>query len=336
MQTESVSKTKVIVLLSVLVTLLVSLSAWFVFAGAGEPPEGMATVSVYRLNINTGALVPRQHFIDEGDRIDMVRDTFSIFMQPSADALNLRSTFPYGLTLLDAQLITNQTTGAGSFYIDFSREYLYLSPSDELYLRTSLVWTMTDLDFIGDVTIFVEGEEHLRSDGTPMGPLSRANVAISPNISPVRVDFERITIYFLEREELALIAEERLVRINPERPIENYYIEALIEGPRSDDLSPTLPAETRLWGDVQTNDGTAYVNLSGDFITRSVSPPEVLRLHILSVVNSLTEIDGIYRVQFLIESEKVDSLRGFWELNIPIERDETAIAVRQPSTGDES
>ena len=335
MQTD-IRGTKVIVLLTVLVALSAAMAVWFVMARAAEPPEGMITVNVYRLNIHTGALVPRTHFVAEGDRTEMAQDVFAIFMQPSADALNLRTTYPDGLTLLDAQLITSQLMGASSFVVDFSADYHDMTPSDELYFRSSLVWTMTDLDFISDVHILIEGEEHLRSDGTPMGALSRANVAVSPQISPVRVDFERITIYFLDREELALVAEERLVRINPERPIENYYIEALIEGPRSERLSPTVPAETRLRADVQTNDGTAYVNLSGDFVSRSAGSPEVLRLNILSIVNSLTEIRDIQRVQFLIESEKVDNLRGFWELHVPIERDETVIAARPPSHWDGS
>ena len=328
-----IRKTKVIILLTVLVVLIAALAAWFVLVRADTHPEGMVAVDVYRLNIHTGALVPRLHFVEEGDRIAMAQEVFAIFMQPSADAANLRTTFPEGLSLLDAQLITSQLMGASSFIVDFSAEYRDMAPSDELYFRSSLVWTMTALDFISDVHIYIEGEEHLRSDGTPMGALSRANVAISPQISPVRVDFERITVYFVDREELILVGEERLVRINPERPIENYYIETLIGGPRDTRLSPTIPPETRLWADVQTSDGTAYVNLSGDFVSRSVGSAEVLRLNILSVVNSLTEISGIYRVQFLIESEKVDSLRGFWELNSPIERDETVIALRQPDGG---
>ena len=329
MQTD-IRKTKVIILLTVLVALLAALAAWFVLVHADTPAEGMVATDVYRLNIHTDTLVPRPHFVAEGDRIAMAQEVFAIFMQPSADAANLRTTFPDGLDLLDAQLITSQLTGASSFVVDFSAEYHDMTPSNELYFRSSLVWTMTALDFINDVRIYIEGEEHLRSDGTPMGALSRVNVAISPQISPVRVDFERITVYFVDREELILVGEERLVRINPERPIENYYIETLIDGPRSSRLSPTLPPETRLWADVQTSDGTAYVNLTSDFVNRSFGSPEVLRLNILSVVNSLTEINGIYRVQFLIESEKVDSLRGFWELSSPIERDETVIAARRP------
>jgi len=326
---DSTHKAKLIILLCVLVALSSALAAWFVFVREAPPPEGMVAVTIQRLNINTGALVPRQHHIEEGDRITMAQDTFSRFISPSADAANLRTTYPENLTLLDAQLITSALTGESSFVVDFSDAYHDMSPSEELYFRTSLVWTMTDLPFITDVQILVEGEELLRNDGAPMGILNRVNVAAAPQISAVRVDFERITIYFLERDELMLVPEERLVRINPERPIENYYIEALIEGPREAWLSPTIPPETRLWADVHTIEGTAYVNLSSDFITRSPAVAEVLRLQILSVVNSLTALNDIDRVQFLIESEKVDSLRGIWDLSNPIERDPSVILQPQ-------
>lgn len=314
-------KIKLIILLCLLVVLSSSLAAWFVFARETPPPDGMVLVTIQRLNINTGTLVPRRHYIEDGDRITMAQDTFSIFMNPSADTANLRTTYPENLILLDAQLITSALTGESSFVVDFSQEYRSMSPSEELYFRTSLVWTMTDLAFINDVQILVDGEELTRNDGSPMGILSRANVSAAPQISPTRVDFERITLYFLERDNLLLVPEERLVRINPERPLENYYIEAIIEGPRVASLSPTIPPETRLWADVHTIEGTAYVNLSSDFVTRSPAAAEILRMQILSIVNSLTALDDIERVQFLIESEKVDSLRGIWDLSNPIERD---------------
>jgi len=326
---DNAHKTKMIILFALLVVLSAAMGVWFVFAREAPPPEGMVAVNIQRLNINTGALVPRLHHINDGDRIAMAQETFEIFMRPSADAANLRTTFPENLTLLDAQLVTSALTGDSSFIVEFSSDYHDMLPSEELYFRTSLVWTMTDLDFISDVHILVDGEELLRNDGTPMGILSRANIAIAPQISPFRVDFERITIYFLERDELMLVPEERLVRVNPERPIENYYIEALIEGPRYTHLSPAIPPETRIWADVHTIEGTAYVNLSSDFVTRSPAAPEILRLQILSVVNSLTSLDYIERVQFLIESEKVDSLRGIWELSNPIERDPSVILQPQ-------
>ncbi|MCL2618844.1 MAG: GerMN domain-containing protein [Defluviitaleaceae bacterium] len=326
---QEILNTKIKVLLTILAVLLVSLAAWFVFAGADEPPEGMVAVDVYRLNANSGALVPRRHFVAAGEHADMARDVFNIFTSPSSDTANLRSAFPYGLAM-PALFAAPYAANGGGLTVNFSREYLELTPADELYLRAALVWTMTGLEFVGDVRILVEGEEILRSDNVPLGALNRVNTAASPAISPVRVDFERVTIYFIDRDELVLVAEERLVRVNPERPIENYYIEALIEGPRNLALSAAVPAETRLWGDVQTNDGTAYVNLSGDFVARSAGSPEILRLSIMSVVNSLTGLPDIYRVQFLIESEKVDSLRGIWELHAPIYRDETFISATQP------
>jgi len=325
---NDIQKVKILVLLAVLIILLAGLAAWFVFSPS-NPPPGMVAVNVYRLNINTGTLVPRPHHIADGERIDMAQAVFEIFMRPSADAANLRTTFPYGLELVDAQLITSAPIGSSSLLVEFSANYHNMTPSEELYFRSSLVWTMTGLGFISDVQITVDGYEHTRNDGTLMGALSRANVSISPQISPVRVDFERITVYFLDREELLLVPEERIVRINPERPIENYYIEALIEGPRGSDLSHSIPPETRLWADVHIGDGTAYVNLSGDFVARSTGALEILRLQILAVVNSLTEIDDIIRVQFLIESEKVDSLRGAWDLSGPISRDESVISDRR-------
>ena len=61
-----------------------------------------------------------------------------------------------------------------------------------------------------------------------------------------------------------------------------------------------------------------YVNLSRDFIKKkgSISEPII----IYSIVNSLTELDGVKKVQFLIEGEKINEYNGDLDFSKPFER----------------
>ena len=318
---KDIFSSKVNILLTVIVVLLVVLAVWFAFEDTETSPERMAAIDVYRLNINTGTLVPRPHHIPSGTHEDMVHHTIDIFARPSGDTVNLRTTFPEGMTLLSSGFAHPPYTESGILVLDFSAQYHYMTPSQELYFRSSLVWTMTGLDFVSDVHIFIEGQEQQRNDGTPMGLLNRTNLAIAPQITATQVDFKRLVIYFIDPVTMTLVPEERILRFNPLHPLGNYYIEALIQGPQDQRLQSPLSSNTRLRTDVQHIGETAYVNLSNGFISHTFTTDTAKRLHIMSVVNSLTGLSGIYRVQFLIDSETITK----WDLNTPIERDETLI-----------
>ena len=49
---------------------------------------------------------------------------------------------------------------------------------------------------------------------------------------------------------------------------------------------------------------------------------------IMSLVNSLTELSEIEKVQMMVEGEEIDSLLGHWDTSQPIERDTKIILDR--------
>lgn len=88
-------------------------------------------------------------------------------------------------------------------------------------------------------------------------------------------------------------------------------IEALLDGPTAEDgtggLISSIPEGTELLG-LDIADGTATVDLSSAFTSGGGSLSMTLRT--AQVVFTLTQFDGVDRVQFLIDGEQVDGLGG--------------------------
>lgn len=136
-------------------------------------------------------------------------------------------------------------------------------------------------------------------------------------------DKETLTLYFSDKEAMYLEPETRTVSKNGRTAAELAVLE-LIKGPADPNHSIVIPRETRLLG-VQVKDGVAYVDFSKELKTKHWGGSAGELMTIFSVTNTLTELKGIEKVQFLIEGKKVETLAGHFGLKEPISRDESLI-----------
>ncbi|MEA4815688.1 MAG: GerMN domain-containing protein [Lachnospiraceae bacterium] len=201
--------------------------------------------------------------------------------------------------------------------VDFSEEYSSLKSGEELLCRGSIVWTLTELDFIDSVAITVNGEPLLKSTGEEIGSMSRDDVVLDKEISPEPSSTVTVKLYFADSTASHLEVEERNIEANP-NDIEKKILEQLITGPESNDLSPTVPPETKI-RDVKVVDGICYVDLSMEFVTKHSGGSTGEALTIYSIVDSLTELSNVNKVQFLIEGEKLDEYKGHLDFGKPFE-----------------
>lgn len=106
-------------------------------------------------------------------------------------------------------------------------------------------------------------------------------------------------------------------------------VKELIGGPKSDSvLYRTIPPEARLLG-LEIHGDTATVNFSREFISKHWGGSWSEELTIYSLVNSLTELPQIKRVQLLVEGESNVSIGGHVFLDQIFERrDDVVLPVR--------
>ena len=89
-------------------------------------------------------------------------------------------------------------------------------------------------------------------------------------------------------------------------------MDQLIEGPRKSGLLATIPSETKLIT-ITVVDGVCYVNLDEMFLNQNqeISEPVVL----YSIVDSLTELTGIDKVQISINGDTSGKCRYTYKLS---------------------
>ncbi|MBO8128083.1 MAG: GerMN domain-containing protein [Peptococcaceae bacterium] len=114
-----------------------------------------------------------------------------------------------------------------------------------------------------------------------------------------------------------LVPETRQVTKTDET-LEELIIQALIDGPATKELTRTVPKETKLLS-ISVADGVAYANFSQELKTKHWGGSAGEMMTIYSIVNSLARLEGIEKVQFLIEGNKEESIFGHMYTGEPIE-----------------
>lgn len=227
----------------------------------------------------------------------------------------LRKVIPDGTTLLSIKKEGNVAV------VDFSKEYTKVNGLDEIVERVSVINTLTEIQGIEKVRILVEGERLIGPSGEPFGDLTR--VALDSEGRPKQDGGKVITLYFGDSQAEYVVAETRMVQFDQSESIEKIVFEELKKGPVTKGLDPVIPKGTQLLS-VKTQDGICTLNLSKEFINNHMGGTAGEAMTINAIVNSLTELPNINKVQFLIEGQ-IREVFIHGALDTPIERNESII-----------
>ena len=114
-----------------------------------------------------------------------------------------------------------------------------------------------------------------------------------------------VTLYFADSNGRYLIGEQRSVPGEDNDNLPEFIVRNLIEGPQSDTLSPTIPEGTMLLN-VSRVDRVCMVSFSEEFLSNRPKTAQEERMTVFSLVNSLTQLDGVDSVEIMVQNRKVD------------------------------
>jgi len=269
-------------------------------------------LDVYYVNPDTLELVSEKENVD-GTSADIMLNNAVKAMKNKPNDEQLKSAIPDSVTVLSISC-NNQVA-----HIDFSSGYYSLNKPDEMCLRGAVVWTLTGLYFVKKVDISVEGAPLLKTSGEVYGDADRENTLISPSIVSNPVTSVKIVyLYFPNSDATDLSKEERKIEVNKNQPLEKYVMEELIKGPQDKSNIAAIPNDTKIRS-INTSDGICYVDLSSEFVTKRNGTEAEDKAMIYSIVDSLTKLGNIDKVQFLIEGEKQNDYRGHIDFGKPFE-----------------
>ncbi len=208
-------------------------------------------------------------------------------------------------TIVPANLSVNEIIVNNNLaVVDFSSEFVLENNADNLLLRTCVVNTLTSVEGIDNVLILVNGDNLTDVNGNVIGIIKKSDIVSDQELA--QETDALITLYFAVSDYAALSAETREVTISQNETAEMKIIKELIKGPEKKNLHKTIPNETKILS-VETKDGVCFVNLSQDFISKNSGGIAAQTLSVYSIVNSLTELEMVDKVQFLIEGQKVET-----------------------------
>lgn len=299
------------ILAAVVVTVVVLI---FVHTKNIKLAEGTGTYNMYYINAGTNTIEPEKRVVN------LVNDNTLMFNSVVDEYASGPKNSNSGLILPPEIKIIDKMYMDSTAYIDLGGGYNTLAPNLKVLCTGAIVYTLTDLSFINNVCISVEGVP-VKNDSGENFVMNRENVKNNPSIDPEKTDRQTVRLYFADNSG-KLVAEERIIEVKQSLTLENQIVEQLIAGPERSTLSPTIPPSTQI-KDIKTEEGICYVNLTQTFI-RNTSP-STEKITIYSIVNSLTELDNVNRVQFLIEGEKLNEYGGDIDFSKPFDRDESLI-----------
>lgn len=119
------------------------------------------------------------------------------------------------------------------------------------------------------------------------------------------VEKKIVTLYYANSNADKVVAEKREVEISIGTQIEKLVFEELQKKPKSEGLRAAIPKGTKLLS-ASTEGGILTLNLSREFVDNSPGGTAGELMTLYSIINTMTELPDIKKVQFLIEGQKED------------------------------
>ena len=188
----------------------------------------------------------------------------------------------------------------GRLSLHFEIAYQNLGSVKEILIRMAVVRTLCQVPGVEYVSFLIGDNPLMDSKETPIGPMNADSFVENPGGAEGDYTTATATLYFANADGDKLVQEVVEISYSSSISVERVVVEQLIKGPLTDDAYPVIPPDTKLIS-VSTKDGICYVNLDNGFLKQGYDVTEAVPIY--SIVNSLTAIPGISKVQILINGE---------------------------------
>ena len=297
---------------------LMIMSVW-VFMGCSRdeapiaaPDEG--TYLIYYLNSAITKLVPRSYEAVSTNQEDLVAELMDQFIHVPKD--------------LDCQPgLTDKVTFQGSrqeeqvLYLYFDVNYTAMKPEREILCRAALTRMMTQIKGVDYISIYCGDQPLMDRQGNPVGVLTSGDFIM--NTSNVNAyEKTELTLYFADETGNRLVPEKREVVHNINTSLAQLVVEQLIAGPGQEGHNPTLPSDCKILS-LSVTDNVCYINFDSAFANTTLAVNEYIPIY--SIVDSLSEMTTVTKVQIMINGSQDVMFRDVVSLNTTFERSQNYI-----------
>ena len=258
-----------------------------------KPEEHETGYQIYYINKDETAVVT-EAYEPKGETVSALLEEFLGCLKESNGEREEKPAIPENVTLLD------YTLEKGQLSLRFDLAYLDMNPLYEILCRSAIVRTLCQIPEVESVSFMVEDSPLMDSNETPIGFLNEESFVENAGEEINTYTKTTLTLYFANEKGDHLVSERVEVRYSSNMSVEKLVVERLIKGPITKSAYPAIPSDTKIVS-ISTKDGICYVNLDDGFLGQGYDVLE--QIPVYSIVNSLTEIPGISKVQILINGE---------------------------------
>lgn len=272
-------------------------------------PAGTA-VNLYYVGNEETKVEVREYSLQAKDMDGQLEEVLLQLSTPPSK-LEYKAPLSMGFSLLEYEVED------GRLQLDMDEAYKTLKPTTEVLVRAALVRSLTQIEGVGYISITVEGEQLHDSLGNVVGLMTAEQFIDNAGNEINSYERARLKLYFSSEDGTALIATNRTVAYSTNIPMERLVVEQILSGPDIGEVFPTVNSETKLLS-VTVKDGVCYVNLDNHFLTQTSNVTTDVAIY--SIVNSLTELKTVNKVQLSIEGETKINYRDTYSLTTIFER----------------
>ncbi len=209
--------------------------------------------------------------------------------------------------IADDMELNEYTINSGDLCLYWTAAYTNYTGVSEVLRRAAIVKTFCQLKGVKTVEFYVSGQPLTDSNMDAIGFMT-ADTFIDNTGEQIYTQKITLNVYFSNKDGKALKKVPISVTYDASIPIEQLVLEQLLKGPekikglKKEDLKRTI-SETVKFNKISVKENTCYLDISNDFLDKPADISDEVTVY--SIVNSLTELSNINRVQFSIDGEQV-------------------------------
>lgn len=289
---------------------LLSIFAGCSFTGSASDKQ------IYYLSTDKTSITAVDYEYTAEDGRSQVKEALKMLSQDTED-------IDYITTIPSSIEISRWELSDGALNLFFIGDYESIDVYTEILVRAAIVKTLTQIEDVKNVSIYVNNKPLVDSSGEAVGAMTADTFIEDFGQETDSLLSTELKLYFASADGMSLVEENRTVYYSSNVTIEKVVMEQLMKGPSTDGLLSAIPDSTKLNSISVTENGVCIVNFDSSFETAIAGITEKVTLY--SIIDSLTKLDNIKQVQILVNGSTPHLSNIDVDLSAPISRNEDII-----------
>ena len=248
---------------------------------------------VYYLNGKQTGLVKKNYTLHSDLTSEKIYELLEVLSTEVEDETVVNA-IPQDVAVLDYELADRL------LFLYFERAYSQLPATREVLLRGAVAKTFLQMDEVDSVSFFVGNEPLKDSSGNVVGAMTSNSFLDTFGEKEEALESDTYTLYYSSEDGRSLIRKARLLHYNNTMSREAVVLSYLARNPGSEDGAKAILSPNTKVLSVTTKEGICHVKFDSSFL--NLQSGVATKTAVYGVVNSLTELDDINKVEILIDN----------------------------------